>query len=110
MKLFLKSAILAVLLLTGACAQLGLAPAKSFDEKLAYAYATNTAVLQSATSALELGQITKDDAKQVLKLADESRSLLDAARMVGDPTVAQNKLVLATNILANLQAYLRAKQ
>ncbi len=101
---------LAVIAMLAGCAQLGLAPAKSFEEKLAYAYGTHTAVLQSATSALQLKQISKEDATQVLKLADESRSLLDAARVVGDPTVATNKLVLATQILTQLQAYLRSKQ
>jgi hypothetical protein len=50
---------------------------------------------------------------QVLKLADESRALLDAARAaakVGDPTTANGKLVLATSILTQLQTYLRSKQ
>lgn len=101
---------IAVIALLAGCAQLGMVPAKSFEEKLAYAYSTHTAVLQTAASAVTLKQISKEDGMQVLKLADESRSLLDAARIVGDPTAAQNKLVLATTILTQLQAYLRSKQ
>lgn len=98
--------------LLSACSQLGLAPADSFDKKLAYAYGTHTAVLQSATSAVVHKDITPDDGKQVLKLADESRGLLDAAKdlsVTGDLTGAGNKLVLATAILTQLQTYLRAK-
>lgn len=89
------------------CAQLGLAPAQSFDQKLAYAYGVSIAVQQAATSELVAKQITKEDAQQVLSLHDQARALLDAARLVGDPTEAQNKLLLATQILTQLQLYLQ---
>jgi hypothetical protein len=101
-----------LLLLVG-CAALGIAPAQTFDQKLAYAYGTHTAVVQAATQALNDKTITSTDALQVLKLADESRALLDASRAalkVGDPTTANGKLVLATSILTELQTYLRGKQ
>ena len=102
-----------VLILLAGCAQLGLAPAQSFDQKLAYAYGTHIAVQQTATQALTAGDITSADAEQVLKLADESRALLDGARAAsgaGDPSTAEGRLVLATTILTQLQAYLRSKQ
>jgi hypothetical protein len=101
-----------ILLLVG-CASLGLAPAQTFDQKLAYAYGTHSAVQQGATQALADKTLSSTDAMQVLKLADESRALLDAARAaakVGDPTTANGKLVLATSILTQLQTYLRSKQ
>lgn len=104
----LRIFLVALLTLLASCAQLGLAPAQSFDQKLAYAYGTHTAVLQAATSALTAKVITVDDAKQVATLADQSRALLDAARIAGDPTEASNKLLLATAILTQLQAYLQS--
>ena len=102
----------ALILLLAGCAQLGLTPAKSFDEKLAYSYGTHTAVLQATTSYLTAKDITSKDAEQVLKLADESKALLDGARAaakIGDTSTANSKLLLATSILAQLQAYLRSK-
>lgn len=106
---------LTVLVVAGlvACAQMGLAPAKTFDEKLAYAYGTHTAVLQAAASAVSNKELSSADGVQVLKLADESRTLLDAAKMasgLGDMSTANGKLLLATSILTQLQAYLRSKQ
>jgi hypothetical protein len=104
-------AAFALLLLAG-CASLGLAPAKSFDDRLAYAYGTHTAVLESATAALKSGAISVDDAQAVLSLADESRTLLDAARAAvggGDTSTAEGKLALALSVLTQLQTYLQSK-
>lgn len=100
-----------LLLVLSACSTLGVAPAQSFDQKLAYAYATHTAVLTTATNALSAGTIKSADAEQVLKLADESRALLDGAKAVSstDPTMAGNKLALAASILTQLQSYLQAR-
>lgn len=101
-----------LLVLVG-CASLGMAPAQTFDQKLAYAYGTHTAVVQAATQALNDKTITSTDALQVLKLADESRALLDASRAAlaaGDPATANGRLALATQILVQLQSYLRSKQ
>ena len=102
-----------ILAFLAACAELGLAPAQTFDQKLAYAYGTHTAVIQTATQALTDKTITSTDARQVLKLADESRTLLDAARAAsgaGDPSTAEGRLTLAAQILTQLQAYLRSRQ
>lgn len=101
-----------VLLLAG-CAALGITQPQTFEQKLAYAYGTHSAVQQGATQALADKTLSSTDAMQVLKLADESRALLDAARAaakIGDPTTANGKLVLATQILVQLQTYLRSKQ
>lgn len=104
---------LALLVCLSACAQLGLAPAQTFDEKLAYAYGTHTAVLKAATLALNAKTISSKDAEQVAKLADESRQLLDAAHVAensGDITTANGRLLLATNVLEQLQVFLRARK
>lgn len=100
----------ALLILVG-CASLGLAPASTFSDRLAYSYGTHSAVLISATQSLEAGEIGSDDASRVLKIADEARTALDGAKLAagaGDVTTAEGRLQLATSILVDLQAYLRA--
>jgi len=105
--------VLFVLLLIAGCAELGLAPADTFDKKLAYAYGVHTAVVKATTSALDAKTLKSTDAEQVASLSAQSRTLLDgalAASKTGDITTANGKLLLATNILEQLQAYLRSKQ
>jgi hypothetical protein len=92
------------------CAQLGLAPAQSFNQQLAYAYGANTAALQAATSSLDAGGITSSDMEKVIDLHGQVRTLLDAAKATaatGDITTAQSKLALALTALTELQGYLR---
>lgn len=100
-----------VLILT-ACASLGLEPAATFGQRLAYAYSTHTAVLDSTTAALEIGDIQVDDAQRVLKVSDQARQALDAAKLaygVGDVQTAEGRLQLAVALLTELQTYLRSK-
>lgn len=98
-----------VLLLSG-CKLLGFAPAQSFQEKLAYAYATHSAVLEATTAALQSGNITVTDAQTVLKLSDQARALLDGAKTVyaNNEADASNKLLLAASILTQVQNFLRS--
>lgn len=103
-------AFILIALLMG-CQQLGISTPKSFDQKLAYAYGVHTSVLQGATVALNAKAISSSDAAHVATLGDQSRQLLDAARLVAatDPNAANAKLLLATQILEQLQVYLRGK-
>jgi sensor histidine kinase regulating citrate/malate metabolism len=94
------------------CASLGLTPAKSFDQQLAYGYSTVASVRQSAAQALTTGVIKVEDAKQVQSLADQARSLLDASRgaySVGDTKTALGRLQLANSVLTQLAVYLQAR-
>lgn len=105
-----KLAIGVLMLMLTACA--ALAPPKSFDQQLAYSYGAHTAVLSAAATSVELGELSKAEGKQVLELADQSRRILDAARIAssaGDLRTAQAQLALATDILIRLQAHLRSK-
>lgn len=109
--LHLNVLMVACLLFVG-CTSMGLAPAKSFDDKLAYAYGTNTALRSAATNSLSAGSLSSDDAEEVLRLTDQARALLDSAKLAsasGDPTTADGKLLLATNILTQLRAYLTSR-
>jgi hypothetical protein len=95
------------------CAQLGLAPAQNFDQKLAYAYGVHTAVVQATTSALDAKTVKSLDATRLFTLAEQARQLLDGAKLAsagGDITTANQRLSLATSILAEVQTYLRSKQ
>lgn len=100
----------ALLFLLTACTSLGLAPASSFEERLAYAVSQNAAVRNAAAVSLERQEIALEDAQRVLKITDEVRTALDAARLasgVGDVSTAEGRLQLATAILIELQNYLR---
>lgn len=100
------------LLLTG-CASIGLAPATTFDERLAYAVSQNAAVRQAAANSLDAGEIQLQDAQYVLKTTDETRTLLDAAKAAigaGDIKTAEGRLSVATTVLTTLQSYLRSKK
>ena len=101
-----------LLLVLFGCAQLGLTQPKTFDERLAYAYGSHTAVLQTAAAAVNAKTMTSAEGDQVLKLADESRAVLDAARVAaraGDTAGANTKLVLAVAVLTQLQQYLQQR-
>lgn len=103
---------LCLALALGACASLGLAPASSFEDKLAYAVTQNAAVRTAAASSLDHGDIAVEDAKAVMKITDEVRGLIDAARVAsgaGDLSTAEARLSLATQILVKLQAHLRSR-
>lgn len=94
-----------------ACASLGLAQPKSLSDRLAYGYATLSAVQYAAAAATTAGELSYSEAEDVLKLADQSRVLLDGAKAVlaTEPEAAATKLNLAVTILTQLQAHLRAK-
>lgn len=93
------------------CAQLGLAPAQTFDEKLAYAYGTHTAVLQASAAAVSAGTLTAAEGQAVANLADQSRSILDSAHALEgtDLSSATAKLTLATAVLTQVQTYLQQR-
>ena len=101
-----------VLMLLSGCASLGLQEAKTFDQKLAYAYGNNTALREASTAALNAGQITSKDMEHIMAVNAQARSILDAARSMRglDPQAAEARLVLATNLLVQLQQYLRSRQ
>lgn len=83
---------LAVLLLT-ACAA-----TQSFEQRLAGAYATNTAIRTTATAALDAGRISSADGERVLAITDQARAILDDAAD-GD----ERGLDLAIEILEGVQ-------
>ena len=104
--------ILACLVLAG-CAGAGLEPARDFNDQVAYALGVHTAVLETATRALQAQELTVSEAEDVADLADSARDLIDASRRVhdaGDVDEGQRRLNQALVILQELQAYIRGRQ
>jgi hypothetical protein len=114
MKIAAQKLMVWLVLLTAvtACAQLGLEEAKTFEDRLAYAYSQNAAARTSAAQALQSGAISKADADQVLKATDGVRTALDEARKfqgLGDTSTALSKLQVATAALTQVQALLKSR-
>lgn len=112
MKRFTSLLAAALLTLLVACAQLGLAPAKSFDDGLAYAYSNVAAIRLSTAQAVMDGTLDKDDGKSVLDHTDMARQVLDGARQAesaGNMQEAQGRLAMVMNVLAQMHAYLASK-
>ena len=100
------------LLLLSSCATLGLTSPKGFDQQLAVAYSTHTAVVQATTVALTSGAITSIEAQSVQAQTQTSRTLLDTAKSaenVGNTAGASNNLALAVTGLTALQNYLNSQ-
>ena len=103
--------ILIALLVLGGCASFGMAPAKSPQQQLAYAYGANSAALDAGTSALNAHTITSKQMEQIIALHNKTKAALDTARLAfanGDP-LAQSKLSLALDALTALQTYERSQ-
>lgn len=109
MKLHYAFVIPLLLALLSACASVGITPPQSLDQRLAYAAGQVTGIRSATANALDAKTITSQDAEKVLKMTDESKALIDAARAAnsaGDVQGAEGRLTLAINVLAALQAYL----
>lgn len=107
-------AVLAIQLLLGlqACANLGLEQPKSFRDDYVYAVNQVTAVRDSATQLLERRAISIKDAEYVLNTSREARGYLDTAKSVyeaGDTLKGQSGILLATNVLTQLQTFLNSR-
>ncbi len=106
---------LAILLLSmsflPACAQLGVPTADTFNQKLAVAIGSVTAVRESATTLLKAQKITADDAQNVQDSANSARTGIEVARTLSKANMAaaDNKLTAVSTALQALQAYLATK-
>lgn len=101
--------VLALLLpaFTG-CTTLGLAPAQTLDQKIAYAYGGVTGVLQSIATATTAGTLTSSQANAANNMALQVKTVLDTARSLEttNATSAANDLALATAALTAVQSFL----
>ncbi|MGH7144771.1 MAG: hypothetical protein ACREJ2_11685 [Planctomycetota bacterium] len=100
--------VIPIMFALGSCSALGLAPAKSTDESIAYGYGLYTAVEEALSASVAAGQVTKSTAIAVDREAGNARELLDAARAAElvNPSGASSDLMQATEALEVLQTWL----
>lgn len=101
--------LLMMVALMSGCAMLGAPAPDTFNEKLATGYVSVTAVRQQATSLVNSGALSADDARKVQSVADQARAGLDMAAIYGAQPDGQAALVTAVALLTELQRYLVAK-
>ena len=109
------SSFIAVLALAAiaACAQLGAPAPANLQQSIAYGYSSVASVRTTAATLLTAKTISVTDAKMVQATADQARTALDLATeasKAGKPADAQSALTLATQVLTQLEAYLKTKK
>lgn len=108
LKLFLAAIAVAVLT---ACAAIGAPPPQTFNERVAAAQISVTALRSTALQLLEAGKITAADARNVQAAANAGNAAIDLAVQIDktDPATAGAKLTSAMAVIAAVQTYLATK-
>lgn len=96
-----------VLAIMAGCSSLGLVQPKTFEERYAYAIATNASVRVAAAQAVTSKAITPETGRTILKGTDNARALLDESlNLVG--TDAELNLHQALLTIENLMKLLKS--
>ena len=106
----MKKLLIALVISLSACAQLGIAPADTFNKKVAAAYETVAAVDDTAIALVKAGKLSKAEAQTVKTSTDGAIAGIAAASTMTDPTAAQNRLAVVTASLVALQTFLATHQ
>lgn len=108
----LVTCLVVTALLVSGCAALGLAPATTTQDKIAYGYSGVTAALNTLASATSQGLISSADATQVNNAIMAAKGELDQANAVAatNAPVATQALAVATAALSQISSYLACKQ
>lgn len=96
-----------------ACAQLGVPPVETFNEKLAAAYSLNTQVRQTTADLLIAKKLSSADGQHVLEQTDSIRKGLDVVKelvKLRDVAAAEDKLASVRTILAAVHIYVTARK
>lgn len=109
--LFLAVVIIAVASLA-ACAQLGVAPADTFDKKAVAGYAGVKAASDSVATLYQGGRLSGDEARSASMALHQVVAGLDTAVSLSktNPQAAGDRLTLAITALSTLQAFLLQRQ
>lgn len=95
--------------LLAGCALFNFASPNTWNERLAYAYSLETGAANAITAQAESGQLTRNEANDLVDIVANAKSLTDGARDAmrgGDTTTAEGKLRLARSILIEINDYL----
>lgn len=111
-KLYNYAALALLSVVLTACAAMGVPPPETFNQKVAVAYATTTAVRTTATALVEARKISADDAMNVQTSADAARAGIDVARKVhaADPGAGNARLNAVMEGLKALSTYLASRK
>lgn len=93
-----------------ACAQLGAPAPENLQQSIAYGYSSVASVRTTAAGLLTSKTISVNEAKMAQSMADQARAALDLAAEASKdarPVDATSALQLATQVLTQLQAYLK---
>lgn len=96
--------------LVAGCGVFGAEQPQGFKDRAEIAEQTVNGVITTAINSLNAGAIKSDDAAYVRTAAAETRAYLLAAETAydaGDVSTAEGRLALASNVLRELQGYLR---
>lgn len=104
----IRAAILALAILVAGCSTL--ATPRSFDDRLAYAYGSATAALESCTQLYERQRITREQGQRCLDLADQAAAAIALAKGTADQQTAQDFLQVALGLLTQLETMLAEAQ
>jgi hypothetical protein len=111
-KITLYLATIVTAALFASCAWMDVAECRGFDQCLAYAYGIHTGVQESAAVAVDFGDISSVQSRNMMVIADRARAMLDTAKTLsdaGDVPAAERQLALSREILTSLQEYLRRR-
>ena len=118
MRLFRALVATLVTAVIGACTAVGMAPADTFNKKVASAYALVNTVADSATAAYTAGKLSDADRTNVISTSSAAIAAIGVARRVRaeecPPTApatctsakADDKLTATLTVLTALQSYL----
>lgn len=109
MKLVQRSAAILIIWVLASCANLP--TPDTFNQKLAVALGTVTAVRTTTTTLLQARKISADDAQNVQDAANNARAGIEVARTLSKVSIAaaDSKLSAVTTALQALQTYLTSK-
>jgi hypothetical protein len=99
-----------LLLVLSACTTLGLEPAQSLQDRVAYVTSGADALVVTATNELAAHSISSADAQYVSTAGRQLSPLLAAVVSDPDPKSAEGRLQLAESTLKQLQAYVASHQ
>lgn len=108
----MKNIFLNVLIVVGFVVGCATLKSQSFQQKYEDSVQLETTVLTLSTSLRQANLISGDDEQHVVTVAMQTKTILDEALKISntDISTAQNKLVLASTLLNDLQNYLAANK
>lgn len=99
-------------LVLSACAQFGVPTPETLPSRIAVGIISVTEVRSQTLFLAQSGKLSKEDAENLQKQADNARAGLEVARLLAatDPVGADAKLQQTRAVLLALQQYLLAKE